>query len=130
MKSSINKIILSIALMLFLSSESIAVDDGHSLLRECKDAENYLNTGKFKNENGYTVGKCLGLLQGVKVAMQLVRDDLSSNKYKSCPPESSFSNATALKIVLKHLRDHPAVVNSGTDAIKVMQAFKYAYPCK
>jgi hypothetical protein len=106
-----------------------AADDGNQLLKQCGSAISFMDDEAKKNTlaNEFGIPFCLGFVQGI-TNTNLLYQHLNM-KTLFCLPENGISNGQAVRIVVKHLRDHPEVLHHEA-AMLAISAFREAFPCK
>lgn len=117
-----------LAFAVLLCASTVASADGNKLLQECQEAERYLDSKEIQNE--LAIGKCLGLLEGVRQTLMILEDHPEIN---ICWPKAEgrvgIKNGQAVRVVLNYLRRNPAQLNHNQVALAIL-AFGDAYPCK
>ncbi|PYY69968.1 hypothetical protein CRX42_13765 [Pseudomonas jessenii] len=97
--------------------------DGNTLLGECQSAIRLLDNVRKPSDSDYDSGMCLGQVAGVRYMMS------DSGDYSACFPEGGISNTQAARIVVKYLKDNPAILHN-EGRFLILLAFHNAYPCK
>ena len=118
--------IRSLALCLLVLAPSLAFADGNKLLEECAQAERFIESKQ--GDNVYAIGRCLGMVQGVRNTLILLNSVIEP-KFRTCWPPDGITNGQAIRIVAKYLRDHPATLHLDEEVL-LMFAFRTAYACK
>src|SRR5690349_11937086 len=97
--------------------------DGNTLLGECQSAIRLLDNVRKPSDSDYDSGICLGQVAGVRYMMG------DSGDYGACFPKDGISNTQATRIVLKYLRDNPAILHN-EGRFLIVTALHEAFPCK
>lgn len=97
--------------------------DGNALLGECQSAIQMLDYATKPSDSDYDSGMCLGQVAGVRYMMG------DSGDYGACFPKGGISNTQATRIVLKYLRDNPAILHN-EGRFLILTALHEAFPCK
>lgn len=108
------------------SGAAMAADvkfDGNELLGQCQSAVRLMDNVRKPSDSDLDSGVCFGKVSGVRYMIS------DSDVYKSCFPEDGISNAQAVRIVVKYLKDNPAMLHRDGRFLIVL-AFHNAYPCK
>jgi hypothetical protein len=105
---------------------SAALADGNKLLSQCQDAEYYLDTKEVRSE--LSIGRCMGLLQGVRNTM-VILDTALELPLRTCWPKDGINNGQAVRIVVRYLKDNPEQLHQD-EVFLTLLAYKAAYPCR
>lgn len=118
---SLRKFVLVVVWFLLSSPQSYA--DGNKLLEQCIAVERFLDTKAVGDE--LNIGICLGLVQGVRNTMLYMGNE---GQIKACFPEKGIDNGQATKVVVKYLKNNPALLHED-EVLLIILAFLEAYPC-
>jgi hypothetical protein len=112
--------------VLILGSCASYAADGTELLKNCQDAEQF--DSQRPTKNAYGIGMCLGLLEGVAGAMELMDASLPA-PMRTCFPEQRLAALQAVRIVVKYLRENPEKHHEPAAYLTAL-AFGRAFRCR
>lgn len=125
-----HKFVLAIFLMFgaaFSSEVRASEDDGNSLLADCNSAIRALdNRVTPSRAEALGIGRCFGLIQGIKDLNTLYRVKDEGSAF-FCPPDE-VTLGQAARIIIKYMRDNPNKLHM-PDSILIIAALEDAYPC-
>lgn len=110
-----------LAIMFLAPSYSEAT--GVQLLEQCRETQTYLRTDKMRFP-AY-VGRCLGVLEGVRHSMILI----DGNNYKTCFPKNGIINSEAVDIIVDYLNSHRHLLHQNETHL-ILLAYQNAFPCR
>jgi len=104
-------------------------EDGNRLLMQCASAVAYLDSG----ENGvltnpFDAGVCLGTMNGLLGLHQIYTQALGKQTL-FCLPDGGLTVGQAVRIVVKHLREHPEKLDLRATTLAA-GALRLAFPCE
>jgi hypothetical protein len=102
--------------------------DGNTLLKACRLVVKASDGEPFPANQGVEFGYCLGLIQGVRSALMIHKDQLTP-VYRICFPYTGITNEQAARIVVKYLDSHPELLNEDP-ALLTVYAYRDVYLCK
>lgn len=105
-----------------------AMADGNKLLEQCQQAVRAMDNIPTPSIDLLGVGRCLGMVEGVRNTMVIFKSVLPDNM-KVCFPKQGIDNGQATRILEKFLHDNPAMLDQN-DTFLTIVAFKQAYPCE
>jgi len=120
--------LMAVALAGMLGSGAVMANDGNALLNDCQQAIRALDNVRRASDSDMDSGMCFGMMEGVRAMMMYLKDSMSDD-YKACFPKGGISNAQAVRIVVKHLSDNPAILHLDGPQLTVI-ALHEAFPCK
>ncbi|KJZ44858.1 Rap1a/Tai family immunity protein [Pseudomonas fluorescens] len=119
--------IVAVALVGMMASGT-ALADGNKLLEQCQQAVRAMDNIPSSSIDLLGVGRCLGIVEGVRNTMVIYKSALPDNM-KVCFPKQGIDNGQATRILEKFLHDNPAMLDQNETFLTIV-AFKQAYPCK
>jgi hypothetical protein len=120
------KITLIALMSIFFSSiSSFAHADGNKLLRQCIQAERFLDSQELGDK--FDLGVCLGKVSAVMNTMLLLSN--GNTTVKACLPEKGPDHVQATRIVTAYLKNNPKLLHQMEEALIIL-AYMDAYPCK
>lgn len=106
-----------------------APNDGNALISKCKAALRIMNGKKVDaSDDQVAIGQCLGLVEGVRNTLVYLNSFLEKD-LQICWPDAGINNGQAIRILVKYLDDHPAILHMD-QTLLTMKAFEESYPCK
>ncbi|WP_414860314.1 Rap1a/Tai family immunity protein [Pseudomonas sp. 10-1B] len=122
-----------IALVIASTASSMVMaenDTGNNLLQHCKQTV-YLLDNNFNatpGTNDLEVGRCIGLVEGVRHTM-IYLSSVMPKDIEVCWPKNGITNGQAVRIVTRWLETHPEQLQENPTYL-VMKSFIDAYGCK
>jgi hypothetical protein len=107
-------------------SPSFAASDGGSLLNNCKEAVRFADNQQAQVDY-LKMGLCLGMVNGVKVTMQMYQQ-LVPDQYRACIPQG-VNNGQMARIAVKLLEENPQRLHEN-DVALVVDILRSTYPCQ
>lgn len=106
-----------------------APNDGNALISKCKAALRVMDGKKIDvGDDQVAIGQCLGLVEGVRNT-QIYLNSYLEKDLQICWPDAGINNGQAIRILVKYLDDHPAILHMD-QTLLTMKAFDESYPCK
>ncbi|WP_223592416.1 Rap1a/Tai family immunity protein [Pseudomonas sp. A-R-19] len=110
--------------MLGCGLASASMDDGNTLLKQCKQFIKFMDG---ENANGLDAGLCGGFVRGV-TSTNFLYSELFKQKFGICEPRNISANQD-VRIVVKYLENNPKQLSEDR-TILVWLALADAFPCK
>lgn len=113
----------------FLLSEASA--DGNKLLKDCQEAEYFIDHKNFRSPNTPEIGEfwyCTGITEGVRSSLVMFNKHLPKHM-RACFPGDGIMTEQSVRVVLKFLRENPNMLHM-EDAPLIWLAYVKAFPCK
>jgi Rap1a immunity proteins len=131
MKPAIMTAAFLLALNICAMAASPGGVDGDFLQEKCKQAVREADSPNASNPS-WSGGLCFGIIEGV-IESQLMwqaSDKLDKrNHFMSfCIPER-VSNDQILRVLVKHLEDHPELLHEGASYL-ILESLNKAFPCR
>ena len=114
-----------IALLLIAIAPSLSQADGNKLLEYCIEAEKHLE--KKEVNNPFSIGFCLGMIQGVRNTLIII-NEIQPKNLQLCWPDGGINNSQAVRILLNYLRSNPENLHKD-EVLLTMLSFQKAYKC-
>lgn len=114
-----------LALILLCIGSIASATDGTQLLAACQEAEQFDERKPVRDP--FSIGTCLGLLEGVNGAMVALNSSLPVS-IQTCFPEQRLAAVQAVRIAVKYLRENPEKHHESA-AYLVALAYRRAFPC-
>ena len=122
------RVCIILSTLLALPQPSYASTDGNSLQTGCNAAIRYWDLPDSLSSGDYvSSAMCVGLVRGVMDAS--IGYELSVKPRLLCIPPNTVTTSQAVRIVAKHLNDHPEKLHL-PDTPLIIEALKAAFPCK
>jgi putative intracellular protease/amidase len=104
-------------------------DDGARFLNSCKSVVSHWDGRQLTaNDNIADMGYCVGVVHGVRGALQFVSGGVKDGYPRVCLTEK-YLEQEGVRTVVKFLEEHPDKLKY-KDVLITMLALSAAYPCK
>lgn len=118
----------SLATTLIGGASQAEPHDGNNLLKACRLVVKVSDGEQILSNQQLVAGYCIGLLEGVRSALTIHKDQLEP-VYRICFPYNGITNEQAARIVVKYLDSHPELLNEDPSLLTVY-AYRDVYFCK